>query len=57
MKTTENNNTALKVAVAADIDALFEQNETLSDAQAMVVVGGKRPPAGWFDDCNCTYNK
>ena len=34
-------NTEIKVAVAEDLDVLFEQNETLSDAQAMVIVGGK----------------
>ena len=41
MKTTGNNNTALKVAVAEDFDALFAANEVLSDEQAMVIVGGK----------------
>ena len=40
MKTTENYNTALTVAVAADLDALFAANDVFSDEQAMVIVGG-----------------
>ncbi len=43
MKKHNAKNTEIKVAVAEDLDTLFEQNETLSDGQAMVIVGGKNP--------------
>ena len=56
MKKHNAKNTEIKVAVAEDLDTLFEQNETLSDGQAVVIVGGYRGGVGWWDDCSTTNN-
>ena len=50
------NNTALKVAVAADFDALFAANEVLSEEQAMVIVGGRERDSVVPNDCSCNNN-
>lgn len=35
------NNTALKIAVAEDLDKLFATSDALNDEQAMVISGGR----------------